>query len=202
MNVPPTSSATKHAAIERAALALFLRDGYDRTSVDAIAAEAGVSKRTVYSHFGDKENLFLTTLRDTRDDLRDRIAEIVAETMVGTDPQSALLACVRRIADISERSPERAALVRLLIAAIPQFPQSMDLWRQRSISPLLEAGLERLAKTAPLAIGNFEEAAGHLSALTIGQINNRSIMGTVPLSDAETEAILSSGVDVFLRAYR
>jgi TetR/AcrR family transcriptional regulator, mexJK operon transcriptional repressor len=201
MNVPPTSSATKHAAIERAAMALFLRDGYDRTSVDAIAAEAGVSKRTVYSHFGDKENLFLATLRDTRDDLRDRVGEIIEQTMVGTDARSALLACVRQIAEVSARSPERSAMIRLLITAIPQFPKSIDVWRQRSVSPLLEAGLERLAKTAPLAIDDFEEAAGHLSALTIGQINNRSIMGTIPLSDADTEAILTSGVDVFLRAY-
>ena len=48
-----------------AALVLFARDGYERTSVDAIAAEAGVSKRTVYSHYGDKENLFLLVLRET-----------------------------------------------------------------------------------------------------------------------------------------
>jgi TetR/AcrR family transcriptional regulator, mexJK operon transcriptional repressor len=199
--MPPTNSATKHAAIERAALALFLRDGYDRTSVDAIAAEAGVSKRTVYSHFGDKENLFLTALRDTRDELRDQVGEIIEQTMTGTDAESALLACVRQVVDLTARSPRRARLVRLLITAIPQFPESVEVWRQRSISPLFEAGLERLAKTAPLVIDDFAEAAGHLSALTIGQVNNRSIMGTIPLSDVETEAILTSGVAVFLRAY-
>src|SRR6516164_6192555 len=61
----------------RAALTLFASDGYERTSVDAIAAEAGVSKRTVYSHYGDKENLFLSVVRDTYDGMLSRIAEIV-----------------------------------------------------------------------------------------------------------------------------
>jgi len=49
----------KRAAIESAAHALFLRDGYARTSVDAVAREAGVSKRTVYDYYGDKQRLFL-----------------------------------------------------------------------------------------------------------------------------------------------
>ena len=54
----------KRDAIGRAALTLFASDGYERTSVDAIAAEAGVSKRTVYSHYGDKESLFLSASPD------------------------------------------------------------------------------------------------------------------------------------------
>ena len=58
-------SGPKGEAIAAAALRLFLRDGYERTSVDAIAAEAGVSKRTIYNRYGDKENLFLSVLRDT-----------------------------------------------------------------------------------------------------------------------------------------
>src|ERR1700689_5593518 len=55
----------KGQAIAAAALRLFLRDGYERTRVDAIAAEAGVSKRTIYNRYGDKENLFRSVLHDT-----------------------------------------------------------------------------------------------------------------------------------------
>src|SRR5438093_129172 len=51
-------SAGKHAAIVQAATALFLRNGYQGTSVDDIAATAAVSKQTVYKNFGDKEQLF------------------------------------------------------------------------------------------------------------------------------------------------
>jgi hypothetical protein len=37
-------------------------------------------------------------------------------------------------------------------------------------------------------------AAEHLSALTFGQVNNKSMMGTVQLSDAEADRIISSGI--------
>jgi TetR/AcrR family transcriptional repressor of mexJK operon len=48
----------KRRAILDAAKNLFVRNGYASTSMDAVAAEAGVSKLTVYSHFTDKETLF------------------------------------------------------------------------------------------------------------------------------------------------
>src|SRR5476649_1016126 len=48
----------KRQAILDAAKILFLTKGYASTSMDAVAAEAGVSKLTVYSHFNDKETLF------------------------------------------------------------------------------------------------------------------------------------------------
>src|SRR5687767_15441054 len=48
----------KRAAILEAAKRMFTQLGYDGVSMDQIAAEAGVSKLTVYSHFGDKETLF------------------------------------------------------------------------------------------------------------------------------------------------
>src|SRR2546423_11239144 len=46
------------AAIIEAATTLFLRSGYQGTSVEDIAALAAVSKRSVYNNFGDKERLF------------------------------------------------------------------------------------------------------------------------------------------------
>jgi len=52
----------KRYAILEAAKALFTELGYDGASMDAIAAQAGVSKLTVYSHFGDKQNLFICSV--------------------------------------------------------------------------------------------------------------------------------------------
>ncbi|MGH8082321.1 MAG: TetR/AcrR family transcriptional regulator, partial [Lysobacter sp.] len=49
---------SKRNAILEAAKRLFLIEGFDGVSMDQIATEAGVSKLTVYSHFGDKESLF------------------------------------------------------------------------------------------------------------------------------------------------
>src|SRR5579871_288611 len=48
----------KRASILQAAKRLFTTQGFDGTSMDAIASAAGVSKLTVYSHFQDKERLF------------------------------------------------------------------------------------------------------------------------------------------------
>jgi TetR/AcrR family transcriptional regulator, mexJK operon transcriptional repressor len=53
----------KRAAILDAAKRMFVSQGFERVSMDQIAAEAGVSKLTVYSHFGDKESLFAEAVR-------------------------------------------------------------------------------------------------------------------------------------------
>lgn len=58
-------SAHKRAAILAAARELFVRDGFERTSMDAVAATAKVSKRTVYDYYGDKRHLLLGVLEDT-----------------------------------------------------------------------------------------------------------------------------------------
>ena len=45
---------------------MFLRHGFTDTSVDAIAAESGVSKQTIYNHFGDKKNLFVAVIEEAQ----------------------------------------------------------------------------------------------------------------------------------------
>lgn len=51
-------AAKKRVAILKAAMEMFRRHGFKRTSVDLIAEEAGVAKPTIYAHFQDKEALF------------------------------------------------------------------------------------------------------------------------------------------------
>ena len=58
MSVEPRLTDKKRCAIVDAALHEFQAKGFQATSMDAIAAAAGVSKRTVYNHFPSKEDLF------------------------------------------------------------------------------------------------------------------------------------------------
>jgi AcrR family transcriptional regulator len=60
------------ASILTAAAAVFARQGYAATTVDQIAAEAGVSKLIVYRHFNSKRELYLAIL----DQVRDRLAQV------------------------------------------------------------------------------------------------------------------------------
>jgi TetR/AcrR family transcriptional regulator, mexJK operon transcriptional repressor len=198
-----TASERKRQAIASAALALFARDGYERTTVDAIAAEAGVSKRTVYNHYGDKETLFTLVVRDTYELMRQRFAEAVEATLADVDDvEKSLVSFIREAVRAVTQTPERASLVRLVIAEHPRFTALLDLWQGRGLTPLIAAPIARLAAAGLLTADDPTEAAGHLSALTFGQINNRSMMGTLPLSDAEIDRIITSGVRVFLCAYR
>ncbi len=74
----------KRAAILAAAKSLFVRNAFAGTSMDAIAAEAGVSKLTVYSHFGDKDNLF-------REVIRSRVQDWLPEESTPTIRRSILV---------------------------------------------------------------------------------------------------------------
>jgi len=48
----------KHEAIQKSAARLFLKQGFANTSMEMIAADARVTKQTVYSHFKSKDALF------------------------------------------------------------------------------------------------------------------------------------------------
>jgi TetR/AcrR family transcriptional regulator, regulator of autoinduction and epiphytic fitness len=58
MNTPVRLTDRKREAIVQAAIAAFRSLGFEATSMDRIAADAGVSKRTVYNHFPSKDELF------------------------------------------------------------------------------------------------------------------------------------------------
>lgn len=191
----------RRVAIAHAALTLFASDGYKRTTVGAIAAEAGVSKRSVYTHFGGKENLFLSVVRDAATRMHARIGEIVEQTAWDRDLDAALTSCVAEVTRSIVRAPERMTLIRLLMAEAPHFPAIIDLLRAGEITPLIAVPLERLAAAGRLSVSDSQQAAEHLAALTFRQVSSRSLMGTLPLGDDETARLIAGGVQAFLRAY-
>src|SRR5690348_18371365 len=100
----------KRAAILAAAKRLFPLSGFEGTSMDAIAAEAGVSKLTVYSHFTDKETLFFAAIRA-------RCEEQMPATLFEIDvegPVRRQLEAIARAFFALVTAPESVALHRLL----------------------------------------------------------------------------------------
>jgi TetR/AcrR family transcriptional regulator, mexJK operon transcriptional repressor len=203
---PVGGSERKRSAIVQAALRLFLRDGFARTSVDAIADEAGVSKRTIYNHFGDKENLFLSVVSETFDAMIAAFVDLMTRypTDVPDDAvEDSIIAFAREGALLAARSSDRSALIRLMMAEAPHFPQLQVVqMRPRSITTAIAERLARLHARGLLDVPDPEEAANHLFALTMGQMNNRTLFGTRRLSDAEISRMATSGAQAFLRAYR
>ena len=203
---PVGGSERKRAAIAEAAQRLFLRDGFERTSVDAIAAEAGVSKRTVYNHYGDKESLFLSVIGDTYDSLIGVAVQLIDRylTDVPADElEENIIAFAYEVAVMAARSPDRAALIRLMTSEAAHFPQLLAAqMRPRGITASIADQLTKLAARGLFDMPEPEEAANHLFSLTMGQMNNRSLFGAVQLTDAEIKRMTTSGARAFLRAYR
>ena len=87
---PPPNSSPRERLIQ-AGLKLFYRDGFHATGIDAILAEAGVAKRSLYTHFRSKEDLILAVMRRRDELFRNWLVREVEK--VAQDPVSRLLAC-------------------------------------------------------------------------------------------------------------
>lgn len=77
--MPRLPAAERKAALIDAAMAVFSADGYQASTMDTVAAEAGVTKPVLYQHFPSKRELFLHLLSDVADRMRSVVVDAVAE---------------------------------------------------------------------------------------------------------------------------
>ncbi|WP_328460464.1 TetR/AcrR family transcriptional regulator [Streptomyces sp. NBC_00448] len=199
-------SPAKRAAIVRAALEIFVCEGYARASVDAIAQTAGVSKRTIYDYYGDKERLFLSAVEETQATQAASFQELLDRTLGPVtrkaDLETALTDFGRAFGTEVARSAERAAVLRLMIAEAPHFPALLrPSPEDRPVQRALAARLAELGKQGLLDIPDPDEAAEFLGLLVTGRVNHRSWYGAVRLDDSEIDQLVTGGVRIFLRAY-
>ncbi|MFG1602480.1 TetR/AcrR family transcriptional regulator [Actinoplanes sp. NPDC049265] len=193
-------SAQKRAAILTAARDLFLSDGFDRTSVDAVSARAGVSKRTVYDYFGDKQTLLQAVVGDISGSLIDAVNRTIDGTLTGlTGPaqlEDAFIGFSMRIVTDMLGSAEYTTLLKLLggergfnEAPFADAPEDA-----------LAAQLAVLAEAGLLVAPDPRLAADHLIALTFGVAATR--LGGLPaVGDKRVRPLVVEGVRAFLRAY-
>jgi TetR/AcrR family transcriptional repressor of mexJK operon len=116
------------------ALDLFLENGFDRTSIDAITAAAGMAKRTVYARYGDKETLFKAALTRAIDDWLVPVERLRAAECEGLE---ATLLKIARILLTNILSPAGMRLLRLSNAVSVNMPEIAASNTQMGTEPTL-----------------------------------------------------------------
>lgn len=155
--IPPKDPRGTAARIRTAARALFLARGYESTSMDAVAAAAPVSKRTLYHHFESKADLFQAVIEEVWSHLtRTPLLPTGADADPATaDPRVVLRGYVSRLAEHWDR-PDVIPLLRLVIAEAPRFPELSQAYFAAGKEPAvkgLSAYFETLATHGRLAEG-------------------------------------------------
>lgn len=113
----------KRSAVLHAALGLFSRFGLHGTSVDQVAARAGVSKSNLLYYFANKEELYVCVLRDLLEVWLAPLREFSAEQ----DPQTVIADYIRRKLAVSRDSPDASRLFCLeIIQGAPLLRDELD----------------------------------------------------------------------------
>lgn len=189
----------KREAILCAAAASFFEHGYAASSIEQIAADAGVSKVTIYNRFGDKRALFtaaveqecaqirasLTIPEIPSGSLRDRLTAI-AEAMVTFLSRPEMVQFERRIAAETENEPGLGAA----------FLRAGPLRMKKAFAALMAA----MHEAGEIEIDDPELAAEQFASMCKGMGDLERRFGA-PDDPARNRQRIAGAVEVFCRAY-
>lgn len=199
---------SKRDAVLDAAVELLLVNGYDGTSMDAVAARAGVSKTTVYAHYADKLELFKAVLQHGSMELGERlrglrqregsaegsaedrlIDALVAASKAGTGAQA--IAYFRVL--IAEHNRRREIQSVITTLAMPDVSDIISIIAQLLVAYGSEHGFE---------VDRPEAHASMLLRMTVSGIEFDALISDFDVSDELLEAHVEYIVRVFLRGLR
>lgn len=190
----------KRAAVIAAATEEFLAAGFEATSMDRIAARAGVSKRTVYNHFPGKEALFAAILQQLWDAsaagdapvysakraLRGQLLQLLMRKLSLLNDE-AFLSLARVAIAAGIHSPERA---RDMVARMSEREEDLTLW--------IRAAAADGRLTVPDPVFASQQLQGLVKAFAFWP---QVTMGQPALGAADQKRVAESAADMFLARY-
>jgi len=178
----------------------FDEHGLERANVDAIAADAGVSKMTVYSNFGSKEGLFQAVVSDRT------TAVMAGVTGAGAldpeQPEKTLLAIGDRFLALA-RGDALGALraVYGVAGAQPEVCRALYKEGPERVNDELAAYLRRAHSAGTLKVRNPLQAADLFLSMFMGSGHIRGLLKLEMPDSRENKALLREAVRVFMAAY-
>ncbi|MEM9563622.1 MAG: TetR/AcrR family transcriptional regulator [Actinomycetota bacterium] len=193
----PRAGRTR-AAILRAASRRFGADGFAGVSMDELAAEAGVTKPTIYAHFGSKEALFETLIGD-----------VIATSNGG------VMAMVETVDEVGEALFALASdrldwllsddIIGLMRAASAEAIRRPD-WAKNLLAGFDVGAMERwltdLDAAGVLSVDSPATASAVFAALTKGALFYPVLVAGQPITPKpERDALTREAVRIFLAAH-
>jgi TetR/AcrR family transcriptional repressor of mexJK operon len=201
----PRVVRTRAAAVD-AARTLFLQQGYAGTTMEEIAALAGLTKRTLYNNYADKHTLFTQMVGDViayAEAFAGRLPADFTVAVTATNLRATLDDLGQRLA-LAILRPEVVALRRLLIGEAREFPALATEYFDRAPGQVLDAmalGFEDLALRGLLRVADSRCAAAQFAYLLVGEPLDRAVLvGSIPPRQ-KVIAYAREGVETFLARY-
>jgi AcrR family transcriptional regulator len=166
--------AAKRAEILAAAVEVFFEEGYARASMDRIIDKIGGSKRTIYSYFPSKEELFGAIVRDTAD----RILAALSPPLDNEDIRENLVIMASRYVDVL-LSREGLALFRAVVAEAAYFPELAKIFSERGsrrVMQHLAAFFDKEMAKGVIHVDEPELAAEQFLGMVIGSLHVRAAL--------------------------
>ncbi len=193
---------TKHELIVAAARKLFTSDGFGTVSMDSIAAEASVSKRTVYSHFDNKESLFAEVMGDICREL----GGPDLDSAPPVEPPEVILNAVGRMILDRVLSPLGCAVLRTVLAESAQFPELGEtFWNEGPgrVKRYVSDYLAELGGRGVLSVPDPDLAALQFLGIVTGPYLLPRLLGVAAApSEAARDQALDHTVSTFLDGLR
>ncbi|MGE3624014.1 MAG: TetR/AcrR family transcriptional regulator [Bdellovibrionales bacterium] len=182
---------------------VFFTQGYGAASIEAIAQRAHIAKRTLYSRFRDKAELFTAVVHNVVENLKPPES---ASLFQGTGTE-----ILYRLAEMminASLRPQALALIRLVLAEARRFPELATAMQQvgardkaiQSIAALLER--ETHLGNVRLKPGEYAFAAEQFIQLVVSVPQRRGMGLGPPMSEQEIEAWAKNSVNLFLNGAR
>jgi AcrR family transcriptional regulator len=202
--MPQRGNYNKRCRIIEAATQVFCRDGFIGASIDAVAAEAGVSRQTIYNQMVDKETLFAEVVRG----ITERSSAVMIETLATfpekpSDIEAELIAFAMRLTRNCICDGDAIAMRKLIENEGRRYPELFATWRDYGPGknwPAIAARFARLARAGEIHLDDPDLAARQFMALISADLPESPVPGE-EISDAALLRAATNAVRTFMRAY-
>ena len=194
-------SPEKRAQILRGAAAMFTENGYEGASMSRIAAEAGVSKGTLYNYFESKADMFTAWVGE---ECAAKLSHLFDSIDADDTPEAALRGIGLRMVGMMLCGAGET-IYRLVVAEAGKFPELAQRFFDAGPSKAVAILSTRLAdetRRGRLAVDDPDFAAEQFFSLCQTRIvMRRKLNLRETATDAEVAHVVDQSVRMFLRTY-